>query len=119
MTKSKMSEGCRGGKTMTQITTVIPCYNRRMDAFLTLKALSNATIEDVNQRWKGLGYYSRAARLLAAAQKVVGELGDRLPQTAVSMEKQLPGVVYCSLMSGSNAKTPLEAIWKAACDLVR
>jgi A/G-specific adenine glycosylase len=29
--------------------------------------------------WKGLGYYSRAARLLAAAKKVVEELDGRLP----------------------------------------
>jgi A/G-specific adenine glycosylase len=63
-----------------------------MDAFPTVKALSDANIEDVNQRWKGLGYYSRAARLLAAVKKVVEELDGKFPRTPASMEKQLPGV---------------------------
>lgn len=63
-----------------------------MDAFPTVKALSDANIEDVNQRWKGLGYYSRATRLLATAKKVVEDLDGKFPNTAASMEKQLPGV---------------------------
>lgn len=42
--------------------------------------------------WKGLGYYSRAARLLAAAQKVVEELDGRLPDNAKDMEALIPGV---------------------------
>jgi hypothetical protein len=37
-------------------TAVIPHSNRWMDVFLTVKALSNGTIEDVNRRRKGLGY---------------------------------------------------------------
>ena len=42
--------------------------------------------------WKGLGYYSRAARLLAAAKKVVEELDSRLPDNAKDMEALIPGV---------------------------
>jgi adenine-specific DNA glycosylase len=42
--------------------------------------------------WKGLGYYSRAARLLAAAKKVVEELDGRLPDNAKDMEALIPGV---------------------------
>ena len=58
-----------------------------MDPHPVVKSLSNATIEDVNQRWKGLGYYSRGARLLAVVQKVVAELEGAFPHTAASMEK--------------------------------
>lgn len=55
--------------------TVIPYYNKWMEAFPTIHALASADIEAVNQRWKGPGYYSRAARLLAAAKKVVHDFG--------------------------------------------
>lgn len=42
--------------------------------------------------WKGLGYYSRAARLLEGARKAVHELGGRLPDNAKDMEAQIPGI---------------------------
>ena len=46
----------------------------------------------MNSLWKGLGYYSRAARLLSGAKKVVDELGGRLPDNAKDMESKIPGV---------------------------
>lgn len=49
-------------------------------------------IDTVNSLWKGLGYYSRAARLLAGAKKVVEELDGRLPDNAKEMETLIPGV---------------------------
>lgn len=63
-----------------------------METFPTIKALAAADIEAVNQKWKGLGYYSRAARLLATAKKVVNEFDSQFPTDAASMEKLLPGV---------------------------
>jgi len=38
-----------------------------------------ADIDVVNGLWKGLGYYSRAARLLSGAKKTVAELGGICP----------------------------------------
>ena len=49
-------------------------------------------IDTVNGLWKGLGYYSRAARLLAAAKKVVEDLDGHLPDNAKDMEFLIPGV---------------------------
>ena len=49
-------------------------------------------IDTVNGLWKGLGYYSRAARLLSGAQKAVAELGGRLPDNAQDMESKIPGI---------------------------
>lgn len=89
---------------------MIPYYNAWMVAFPTVQALACADIEAVNQRWKGLGYYSRAARLLATAKKVVNELEGHFPSNATTMEKQLPGVgrytagAVCSIVW--NEKTP-------------
>ncbi|KAH9974128.1 DNA glycosylase [Lactifluus volemus] len=76
----------------TQVATVIPYYNRWMSRFPTIKDLAASDIDTVNGLWKGLGYYSRAARLLAAAKKVVEDLDGCLPDNAKDMESLLPGV---------------------------
>jgi len=36
----------------------------------TFSDLAKAPLEEVNELWAGMGYYSRARRLLEAAQKV-------------------------------------------------
>lgn len=65
-----------------------------------------ANIDEVNALWKGLGYYSRASRLLAGAQKVVEELGGLLPDNAKDMESKIPGIgrysagAICSIAYG-------------------
>ncbi|KAH9983154.1 DNA glycosylase [Russula compacta] len=76
----------------TQVATVVRYYNRWMSSFPTIKDLAASDIDTVNGLWKGLGYYSRAARLLAGAKKVVEELGGRLPDNARDMEDLIPGV---------------------------
>ncbi|KIK81555.1 hypothetical protein PAXRUDRAFT_155855 [Paxillus rubicundulus Ve08.2h10] len=76
----------------TQVVTVIPYYNKWMAKFPAIKDLAASDIETVNGLWKGLGYYSRAARLLSGAQKVVRELGGRLPNNAKDMQAKIPGI---------------------------
>ncbi|KAG0699354.1 DNA glycosylase [Suillus ampliporus] len=76
----------------TQVATVIPYYNRWMAKFPTIMDLAASDIESVNSLWKGLGYYSRAARLLSGAQKVVKELHGRLPDNVKDMETKIPGI---------------------------
>ncbi|KAI6046406.1 DNA glycosylase [Pisolithus marmoratus] len=76
----------------TQVATVIPYYNRWMTKFPSIADLAASDIETVNGLWKGLGYYSRAARLLKAAQKVVEELDGCLPDNAKDMQAKIPGV---------------------------
>ncbi|KAF9243111.1 DNA glycosylase [Melanogaster broomeanus] len=68
----------------TQVVTVIPYYKKWMAKFPTIRDLAASDIETVNSLWKGLGYYSRAARLLNGAQKVVKELDD--------MQSKIPGI---------------------------
>ena len=46
----------------------------------------------MNGLWKGLGYYSRAARLLSGARKAVEVFGGRLPDNAQDMESKIPGI---------------------------
>ncbi|NWJ10207.1 MUTYH glycosylase, partial [Crypturellus undulatus] len=76
----------------TQVATVIDYYNRWMQKWPTLQALAAASLEEVNELWAGLGYYSRGRRLQEAARKVVSELAGRMPRTAEDLQKLLPGV---------------------------
>ncbi|NXP47947.1 MUTYH glycosylase, partial [Heliornis fulica] len=76
----------------TQVSTVIDYYNRWMQKWPTLQALAQASLEEVNELWAGLGYYSRGKRLQEAARKVVSELAGRMPRTAEDLQKLLPGV---------------------------
>ncbi|XP_005398763.2 PREDICTED: A/G-specific adenine DNA glycosylase isoform X2 [Chinchilla lanigera] len=76
----------------TQVATVINYYTRWMQKWPTLQDLASASLEEVNQLWAGLGYYSRGRRLQEGAQKVVGELGGHMPRTAEALQKLLPGV---------------------------
>lgn len=76
----------------TQVVTVIDYYNRWMKKWPTLQALSMASLEEVNQLWSGLGYYSRGRRLHEAAKKVVEQNGGIMPKSADSLLKDLPGV---------------------------
>lgn len=75
----------------TQIATVIPYYERWMARWPTVEALAAATLDEVLKMWEGLGYYSRARNLHAAAGIVARELGGRLPRTVAGLQK-LPGI---------------------------
>ena len=71
----------------TQITTVIPYFERWMARFPTVQKLADASLDEVLKVWEGLGYYSRARNLHAAAGQVVTEFGGDLPETAAELMK--------------------------------
>ena len=54
----------------TQLQVVLPYWHRWIQAFPTLEALAAAEEHDVLLLWQGLGYYSRARRLLAGARQL-------------------------------------------------
>ncbi|KAM5266483.1 adenine DNA glycosylase isoform 3-T3 [Hipposideros larvatus] len=76
----------------TQVATVINYYTQWMQKWPTLQDLASASLEEVNQLWAGLGYYSRGRRLQEGARKVVEELGGHVPRTAETLQRLLPGV---------------------------
>ncbi|KAF8662369.1 hypothetical protein AX16_001174 [Volvariella volvacea WC 439] len=153
----------------TQVATVIPYYNRWMEKYTPISWFSlleqlifktgfqpyrpysltqaTASIEEVNAVWKGLGYYSRASRLLNGAQKAVRDYGGKLPDNAKEMEANIPGIgrysagAICSIAYGERvpvldgnvhrllsrllalhappkAKATLDILWQAATDMV-
>lgn len=64
----------------TRVDTVIPYFNRFIGNFPTVQALAEAPEEDVLKNWEGLGYYSRARNLQAAARQVMELHGGEMPQ---------------------------------------
>nr|HMN62198.1 A/G-specific adenine glycosylase [Anaerolinea sp.] len=75
----------------TRVETVIPYFERWMERFPTLRALAEASEQDVLRVWEGLGYYSRARNLHRAAQRVVEQYGGQVPPARADLER-LPGV---------------------------
>ncbi|WP_428622527.1 A/G-specific adenine glycosylase [Sedimenticola sp.] len=75
----------------TQVSTVIPYYERFMQRFPALSRLAEAPLDEVLHHWSGLGYYARARNLHRAAQVIQFEQGGRFPSTLESL-MLLPGV---------------------------
>ena len=75
----------------TQVAAVIGYYGSFMQRFPTIAVLANASQEEVLQSWSGLGYYSRARNLHAAAQKIVDDFGGVFPSQFDDI-LSLPGI---------------------------
>ena len=86
----------------TRAEAVIRYYERFLSRFPDVFALARAPQDDVLKLWEGLGYYSRARNLHAAA-KIIAENGGIFPDTIEGLEK-LPGVgPYAARAVGSIA----------------
>ena len=73
----------------TQVSAVIPYYERFLSKYPTVEALATASEDEVLRLWSGLGYYARGRNLLRAAQEVT-RLGG-FPSSAEKIS-ELPGV---------------------------
>ncbi len=60
----------------TQVTTVIPYFQRWMQKLPDIHALAAADTDTVMALWQGLGYYARARNLHKAAKYIVHDLGE-------------------------------------------
>ncbi len=75
----------------TQVTTVIPYYQKFMERFPEVTNLASASEDEVLHFWSGLGYYSRARKLHKAAKKVVDEFSGEFPRSVAQL-MELPGI---------------------------
>lgn len=75
----------------TQVSVVIDYFQRFINALPSLPALAAAPLDDVLSLWSGLGYYSRARNLHAAAQRCMQQHGGDLPRDLEAL-MQLPGI---------------------------
>ncbi|CAI9107219.1 OLC1v1006529C1 [Oldenlandia corymbosa var. corymbosa] len=70
----------------TRVQTVIDYFNRWMNKWPTLHHLAQASLEEVNEMWAGLGYYRRGRFLLEGAKMIV-EGGDGFPNEVPALRK--------------------------------
>ena len=75
----------------TQVTTVIPYYQRFLSRFPTVQSLAAAPLDAVLALWSGLGYYSRARNLHRAAGLIVQRHGGQMPDDPAVVQA-LPGI---------------------------
>ncbi|WP_346838041.1 A/G-specific adenine glycosylase [Microbulbifer sp. SAOS-129_SWC] len=75
----------------TQVTAVIPYFERFMASFPTLESLAGAPLDKVLAHWSGLGYYARARNLHKCAQTVLEQHGGEFPRDVEALAA-LPGI---------------------------
>jgi len=75
----------------TQVSTVIPYFERFMQRFSDVRALADAPLDEVLHLWTGLGYYARARNLHRAAQRIRDLHAGQFPATLEAV-MELPGV---------------------------
>jgi A/G-specific adenine glycosylase len=75
----------------TQVATVIPYFQRFINAFPNIAALAAATQDQVLAHWSGLGYYARGRNLHKAARIIVAKLDGEFPKKFEDILK-LPGI---------------------------
>jgi A/G-specific adenine glycosylase len=130
----------------TQVSTALPYYERWMQRFPTVRALSAASTDQVLAAFQGLGYYSRARSLLSAARAVVERFGGELPRSrdellslpgigpysagaiaSIAFDERVPVIdgnvvrVLCRLFAlrGAPDRAPLKSqLWQRAAELV-
>ncbi len=73
----------------TQVSTVIPFYQRFMTTFPDVVSLARADLETVLGHWAGLGYYARSRHLHRAAQEIAKQ--GFFPRSPEELQK-LPGI---------------------------
>lgn len=75
----------------TQMERGVRYFRRWMSLFPNVAAVAAAGERQVLKAWEGLGYYSRARNLHAAAKKIVDEHGGEFPRSLDAI-RALPGV---------------------------
>ena len=75
----------------TRVEAVRPYFARFLKRFPTVGALASAPLPDVLKLWEGLGYYSRARNVQAAARLIVADQDGHLPHTTAALAA-LPGI---------------------------
>jgi A/G-specific adenine glycosylase len=75
----------------TRVSTVIPYYQRFMEAFPSVADLAAAAEDEVLHYWSGLGYYARARNLHGAARQIMALHGGEFPREFEQV-LALPGI---------------------------
>lgn len=71
----------------TQVNTVLPYFERFLEALPDVTALANCDEETLLKLWQGLGYYRRARYLQEGARQVLREFHGEIPGTKAELLK--------------------------------
>jgi A/G-specific adenine glycosylase len=94
----------------TQVSTVIPFWNRWLRALPTVADAAHASPDQLHKLWEGLGYYTRVRNLQKAAQVILDRHRGMFPE-AFDDVLDLPGIgrytagAICSI--AFNQPTPI------------
>jgi len=75
----------------TQVSTVIPYFNRFIKKIPDLETLSRFDNQKLVKLWEGLGYYSRVRNLKKTSQVIIKDFNKKLPKDFLDL-KSLPGI---------------------------
>lgn len=75
----------------TTVAAATPYWERFMERFPNVRSLAAAPLDDVLHAWAGLGYYSRARNLHAAARQIVERYAGTFPRSFEDV-LSLPGI---------------------------
>ena len=75
----------------TQVSTVIPYFEKFMQRFPDIEELALADIDQVLHYWTGLGYYARARNLHKTARLIHTQFKGIFP-TSIEALTELPGI---------------------------
>lgn len=75
----------------TQMSKVVPYYERWMARFPNIEAVAKASPEELLRAWEGLGYYGRVRHLQKAAQEIMTVYGGKIPCEEEAL-RRLPGI---------------------------
>jgi len=76
----------------TQVSRVLGFYDRFLTRFPTLEAVARARPAQVQEAWRGLGYYARARNLHQLACEVSPPNGDGVLPDDPARLRRLPGI---------------------------
>ncbi|MBK7968425.1 MAG: A/G-specific adenine glycosylase [Bacteroidetes bacterium] len=75
----------------TRVEQGLPYFNRFVSDYPTVRHLADAPEQDIMKLWQGLGYYSRARNLHAAAKMIVADYQGVFPKSFENI-KSLKGI---------------------------
>ena len=90
----------------TRVVQGLEYFNRFMLRFPDVRALAEAPGDEVMKYWQGLGYYSRARNLHAAAKEIVEKFGGEFHQIVddVKLNHKTPLIIEIPDRHGTGRK---------------
>lgn len=75
----------------TRVAQGLPYYEKFISHYPDISSFASASEKEILHLWQGLGYYSRARNMHAAAKAIVNQLGGKFPESYADL-LQLKGI---------------------------